>query len=176
MLLMLGIFIGALSGGFFMLNRMGVNIPYVGEFLKTVERSPSVQKIEAFDLVSRTLHIAGGGNRLVISGQVKKNPAAPHQFIEATARLYTGKKELLKTKKVICGNVLSDLELQTLDMSVIDDTLRRFPETAEWAEGDMPQEMLPFMAVFDDFTDQVEMFVVDAAIFVQPPESSEPAR
>ena len=174
MLLMLGIFIGALSGGFFILNRMGVHIPYVGKFLKTADRPPISQKIETFDLKSRTLAAAGGKKRLVITGQVKNNNAVPRRFIEATARLYTGKKDLLKTKKVICGNVLSDLELTTLDISAIDETLRRLPEITEPNKSRMFPETLPFMAVFDDFTDQVEMFVVDAAIFAETPGAKAP--
>jgi len=176
MLLMLGIFIGALSGGFFILNRMGVHIPYVGKFLKTADRLPISQKIETFDLKSRTLAVAGGEKRLVITGQVKNNTAVPRRFIEATATLYTGKKDLLKTKKVICGNVLSDLELTTLDMSVIDETLQRLPEITEPNKSRMFVETLPFMAVFDGFTDQVEMFVVDAAIFVETPAAADAAQ
>ncbi|MBN1931495.1 MAG: DUF3426 domain-containing protein [Desulfobacterales bacterium] len=161
-LIILVLLAGIAFGTLFMLNRMGVNIPYMSELLKSkVQEDIGNLKISTLYVTSKFVEASKTGKLFVITGKAKNGYSEPRSFIKIAGKLYTKGKKLAKTETVFCGNVLSDLELSNLDIETIKKRLlNRFGDKRTNVKVE-PDKLLPFMIVFNELPDNLEEFTIE---------------
>ena len=94
----------------------------------------------------------------VITGQIRNNYDHPRSFVKVTAKLIA--KNGTQTENAYCGNILSGIDLENLDLNKIIDHLNN-------REGDNKNNInikagnnLQFMVVFSNLLENIEMFNV----------------
>jgi hypothetical protein len=82
-------------------------------------------------------------------------------LIKITGKLFTKGKKLAQTKTVFCGNVISDLDLATMDLDTISKRLaNRFGDNRSNAKV-IPNKAIPFMIVFSKLPNNLEEFTIN---------------
>ena len=160
-LVILALLAVAAYGAFVMVNRMGINIPFVSDLVKPEAQDLENFKISAIDIDGRFIENFKIGKLFVITGRVKNEYPEVRSFITVKGNLYTKGKILKKTKTVFCGNVLSDQDLLNLDFDIIEDRLsNRFGDNRSNVRVGKG-ETLPFMIVFPGLSENLEEFTVE---------------
>ena len=59
----------------------------------------------------------------VITGKAKNEYSISRSMIKISGNLFTKGKKLAKTKTVFCGNVISDIDLTTMNLDAINNEL-----------------------------------------------------
>jgi len=141
------------------LTDMGITIPYVSDFLKPeVQDTLGNLKIETVAVKGQFVENSKSGDIFVITGKVRNDYPDIRSSIRVTGKLFAKGKQLIKTKTVYSGNILSDLELSGRGLDVLD----RFGSKRS-TEKVQPGKDLPFMIIFAKVPDNLEEFTVEVA-------------
>ncbi len=160
-LLILALLAVAAYGAFVMLNRTGVNIPFVTDLVKAKPQDLGNLKISVIDIKGRFIENFKIGKLFVITGRVKNEYPVARSFITVKGNLYTKGKILKKRKTVFCGNVISDQDLLNFDLDSIENRLsNRFGDNRSNVRVGKG-ETLPFMIVFSGLSENLEEFTVE---------------
>ncbi len=144
-------------------NISDIKIPFISDFLKTPAKDDGNLRIGTIDLNSKFVENAKVGRLFVVTGKVKNDYSKPRSFIRVTGKLYAKAKTPVKIETISCGNVLSDLELASLDIAGIKKRLaNRFGDKRSNLKV-KPGQMLAFMIVFSDFPNNIEEFTIEIA-------------
>ena len=144
-------------------NISDIKIPFISDFLKTPAKDGGNLQIGTIDLNSKFVENSKVGRLFVVTGKVKNDYSKPRSFIRVTGKLYAKAKTPVKVETISCGNVLSDLELASLDIAVIKKRLaNRFGDKRSNLKV-KPGRALAFMIVFSDFPDNIEEFTIEIA-------------
>ena len=101
------------------------------------------------------------GKLFVITGRAKNEYSKARGVIKITGKLFTKGKKLAQTKTVFCGNVISDLDLATKDLDIINKRLaNRFGDNKSNAKV-RPNKTIPFMIVFSKLPNNLEEFTIN---------------
>jgi predicted Zn finger-like uncharacterized protein len=168
--------------GYVVIQNLGVNIPYVSDFkipyLSEVKIPYLSGMIKTEDQdVAGNLRITplgmtithkfvqnnAAGEVFVIQGQVRNEYNQPRSYIKITGKLYVKGNALAKTATVYCGNVLSDSDLENMDMADIDKHLQnRFGDNRSNIRVSTGKT-LPFFIVFNKLPPNLDEYTVEVA-------------
>jgi predicted Zn finger-like uncharacterized protein len=159
--------IAALLGGGFvtyaLLDGLDIRIPLLSEYLNPKTKDPGNLKLSTEDINSKFIDNATAGRMFVITGKVKSGYDKPRRFIRMTGKLYTKGKKIAKTEVVYCGNMASDDELTSIDITILKKRLAdRFGGNKKANTTIQPGKTLPFMVIFSDLPkEQLEEFTIE---------------
>ncbi|MBL0731508.1 MAG: DUF3426 domain-containing protein, partial [Desulfosarcina sp.] len=184
-LLFLALLAGATYGAYTLMESRGIKVPYVNDFFKSginttvkkVADLPYIRdmfKAEKKDTTG-TLKITPientitgkyfsntkAGEIFVIKGKVKNDYDHPRSFIRVKANLFSKGGVLSKTGIVYCGNMLSDMDIENLDLNTIRKRLMNRNGDRKSNVNLKQGATIPFMAVFSDLPDKMNMFNVE---------------
>jgi hypothetical protein len=138
-----------------------IKIPYVSNLFKPKIQDVGNLKINTFDIKSKFVENSKTGKLFVITGRAKNEYSKTRGLIKITGKLFTKGKKLAQTKTVFCGNVISDLDLATMDLDTINKRLaNRFGDNRSNAKV-RPNKAIPFMIVFSKLPNNLEEFTIN---------------
>ena len=157
----------ALFGGgysaYVLLDSLDIQIPLLSEYLNPKTEDPGNLKLSTEDINSKFIDNATAGRMFVITGKVKSGYDKPRRFIRMTGKLYTKGKKIAKTEVVYGGNMASDDELTSMDITILKKRLAdRFGGDKKADTTIQPGKTLPFMVIFSDLPkEQLEEFTIE---------------
>ncbi len=95
----------------------------------------------------------------VITGEILNNGNNPRSNIQLTGIIYTKNKKMIKLRKVFCGNILTNSELRSLKLDIIQDRLNK-PKKNEEQNNLRHDSKSPFMIVFAKPEESLERYTV----------------
>jgi len=101
------------------------------------------------------------GSLFVITGRVKNESDQTGGFVRITGNLFTKGEILAKTKRVYCGNELSDIDLANLDPAEINKRLLNPYGDNKINAEIKPGNDIPFMIVFSNLPDDLVNFTIE---------------
>ncbi|NNF98116.1 MAG: DUF3426 domain-containing protein, partial [Desulfobacteraceae bacterium] len=167
-LLILALLGGLGYGTWYMVNNMGIEIPYldripyIDKYFKPKIEDPGNLQLSTFDINSKFIENKNAGKLFVITGNIQNAYKQVRGFIQISGKLFTTGKILAQTRTVYAGNVLSDIDLGNLELDVIDKRLvTRFGDAN--ANLKVPAgQSIPFMIVFSNLpTEELEEFTIE---------------
>ena len=163
LLLLAALLIGGAYGTYKLLDSVGINIPFVSNLLKPEVQDAGNLKIHTSDINNKFVENSKIGKLLVITGKAKNGYSDARSYISITGKLYTKGKILSKTKTVYCGTILSELELQNMDLDSINNRLsNRFGDNKSNIKV-KANTIIPFMVVFADLPENLDEFTIEVA-------------
>ncbi|CAB5133851.1 hypothetical protein D3OALGA1CA_3497 [Olavius algarvensis associated proteobacterium Delta 3] len=161
-LLILFLLLAVVGGGlYYATTFMGIQIPYVSDFLNP--QPDNVNRIEIIQGTVRSKFVENSkaGKLFVITGRAINNYKKPHNFISIKGKLYGKGKKLIATQTVFAGNMLTATEQATLDLPSINKRLRNRVGEKKTNMNVKPGSGVPFMVVFANLPSQLEEFTVE---------------
>jgi len=152
-----------LISGVYVLDRVGINIPFVSDLLKPEVQDAGNLKIHTFDINNKFVENSKIGKLLVITGKAKNGYFDARSYISITGILYTKGKILSKTKTVYCGTILSELELQNMDLDAINNRLSNRLGDNKSNIKVKAEAIISFMVVFADLPENLDEFTIEVA-------------
>lgn len=165
---------GAGYGGFLLMDRMGIEVPYLDKIMPYIDkipyinefRQPRIQdpgnlKMTPFKIESKFIRSEKDGKLFVIKGQVRNDYPESRSFISVKGKLFVKGKKQVNSKTIFCGNPLTDEEIARLGMADIDKRLSvRAGKNGinTKIESGRP---VPFIIVFDKLPDSLAEFTVE---------------
>ena len=171
LVLLLLLIIGVGAAAIVLDRYVGIEIPYVTEYVKQVPYLNQLMKtdvkktgeITTSNIKSSFVDNQQSGKLFVISGQVKNEFPESRRFIKLRGKLFASGKTLVKEETVFCGNILTDMQLAQMDLADISKKLsNRFGDNKSNVKV-KPGQQLPFMVVFSDFPQDLEEFTIEVA-------------
>ena len=162
-LLIAALLVGGAYGTYVLLDSSGFKIPFVGNLFRPEVQDAGNLKINAFDIDSKFVENSKKGKFFVITGKVINGYSDARSFIRITGKLYTKGNILSKTETVYCGNVLSNFDLENLDLGAIDKRLKNRIGDNRSNIKLKSGKSLPFMIVFSNVPDNLEEFTIEVA-------------
>jgi len=163
LLLLAALLIGGAYGTYVLLDSVGINIPFVSDLLKPDVQDAGNLKIYTSDINNKFVENSKVGKLLVITGKAKNGYSDARSYISITGKLYTKGKILSKTKTFYCGTILSELELQNMDLNAINNRLsNRFGDNKSNIKV-KADAIIPFMVVFADLPENLDEFTIEVA-------------
>lgn len=98
----------------------------------------------------------------VAKGTVTNNYPGIRSFIKIRSNILDSRGNVVRSKTVYAGNLLSDEELRSLSMEEIDDRLRNKSGKNKANVNILPFSSVPFMVIFDELPKGVSEFAVEA--------------
>jgi hypothetical protein len=168
--------------GIIVTNSMGIKIPYVSDIQIPYISDIKIPYLDGL-LKSEPQDIAGNmkisplgqtisykfvenakaGKMFIISGQVRNEYDHPRSNIKITGKLYRKGKALVKSATVYCGNVLSDADLQRMDITAIGKRLQnRFGDNRSNVKV-KAGKTIPFVIVFTKLPANLDEYTVEVA-------------
>ncbi len=152
-----------LGGGGYLAATFFPNIPI--PFLSSQPQEPEDvvgnRKIRIYDVNSRFMDTAGAGRLFVITGKIRNDYPEARGFVSVKAKLYDAAKKEVQSQTVFCGNVLSDEDLNTMQMEAIQKALSHRLGKDRANARIAPGTSLPFMVVFSQLPDQLDEFSLE---------------
>lgn len=161
--LILAILLGGGYCVYVLLDGMGIQIPFLSNYIAPKVEDPGNLKLSTEDINSKFIDNATAGRLFVITGKVKSTYSKPRRFIQVTGKLYTKGKKLSKTEIAYAGNVILDADLASMDIAAIKKRLAdRFGGDQKAGTSVEPGKTIPFMVVFSDLPkEQLEEFTIE---------------
>ncbi len=150
---------------------LGLNVPYVTDYLKQVPYLNQVMKpemkalgeIRVDNISSKFLDNATLGKLFIISGTVINEFNESRKYIRIRGSLFSTGKTLAKEVTVYGGNIISDLNLSGMSLVEINQRLsNRFGDNKSNFDV-KPGQSIPFMIVFSDLPESLEEFTIETA-------------
>jgi predicted Zn finger-like uncharacterized protein len=169
------------GGGIFALNQAGIKIPYLDPYIEKVttqaegliaripyigtkEKAPAdvkgILRMRTENINSKFVDNPNTGKLFVVTGDIKSAYTEPRRNIKIEGSLFVQGKQLAKMETVYVGNVISDIELSSLDQDAIKAKLA--DSAADPAALTVkPGGTLPFMVVFANLPANLEEFTIE---------------
>jgi pilus assembly protein FimV len=163
LLLLAAFLISGAYGTYVLLGSVGINIPFVSDLLEPKVQDAGNLKIYTSDINNKFVENSKIGKLLVITGKAKNGYSDARSYISVTGKLYTKGKILSKTKTVYCGTILSELELQNMDLDAINKRLsNRFGDNQSNIQV-KANAIILFTVVFADLPENLDEFTIEVA-------------
>ncbi len=161
LLLLAALLISGAYGTYVLLDSIGINIPFVSNFLKPEVQDVGNFKIYPFDINNKFVENSKIGKLLVITGKAKNGYSHARSYISITSKLYTKGKILSKT--VYCGTILSEPDLLNMDLDAINNRLsNRFGDNKSNVKV-KAGAIIPFMLIFAALPENLDEFTIEVA-------------
>ena len=183
---------GGLYGGAFLLEKQGIKVPYLTEtrnlvpfdvqhFFQKAKQNPFTEALFgknvqqdpdgllnlypiANSIQGMYIENSTTGTLYVITGEVQNNYNHPRSFIRVKANIFKkGEADSIMSKTVFCGNILSNLELENLNLNAIDLRLQNKEGYNQSNKDIKSGKTAPFMVVFENLPEDMEMFNIQPA-------------
>lgn len=154
---------GSIYGALILLDRIDIRVPFASDLLKPEAEDVYHLKMDVFDVTGNFVENSRIGKLFVIRGHIKNEYEEPRSFIRMTGKLYTKGTTLSQAKTVYCGNILSNFDLENLDLDAIHERLKNRLGDNRSNVMVKPGSSLPFMLVFSNLPDDLEEFTVEVA-------------
>lgn len=148
-------------GTYYLLEKNGIAIPFLSDYLNPKVQDPGNLKLTTYDINSRFIDNANVGKLFVITGMVKNGYAENRSMITLEGKIYSTGKVVVNQEQVYCGNVMSDLELANLEWDKIKARLANRLGDNRSNVKIAPGETIPFMVVFSGLPDDLEEFTIE---------------
>lgn len=143
-----------------------VKIPYLSGLLKSEDKDLAGNlKISPLDgtISYKFIENATIGRIFVISGQVRNEYDHPRSNIKITGKIYRKGKALVKSSTVYCGNMLTDADLEQMDIAAIGKRLQnRFGDNRSNIKVKTGMT-IPFIIVFNKLPANLDEYTVEVA-------------
>ncbi|MBF0467739.1 MAG: DUF3426 domain-containing protein [Desulfamplus sp.] len=139
-----------------------IKIPYIDKFLSP-KPEPVKLTAEQKTVSGRFITNAISGTLFVITGQVVNHSKIACKDIKIEGTLLATNKLKVKDKTVLCGNIISEDQLLSLDMNAINSILYSSDSNKRFTVE--PGRSIPFMIVFSDFPSNLENFTVSVTSY-----------
>lgn len=160
-ILIIAILGGGGFGAYYLLEKRGIEIPYLSAYLKPTVQDPGYLRLTTHDINSRFIENANVGRLFVISGMVKNDYTVNRGMVTVSGEIFATGRRPVQQELVYCGNVMSDLELANLEWDIIRERLaNRLGDNRSNVRIE-PGESIPFMVVFSDLPDDLEEFTIE---------------
>jgi predicted Zn finger-like uncharacterized protein len=160
LILLLG---GAISGAVFLMNKIGIEIPYVSSFFGKKSQDSGNLKLIPLEADGKFIQNDKVGKLFVIRGRIRNDYPASRNYAEVTGKLISKTKQILATKTVYCGNSLSDADLARLDIKVIDSRLSNQAGDNKINSNIKSGQIIPFMIVFHSLPEEIDEYSIEVA-------------
>ena len=143
------------------LNEIGSKIPFVGQYIKPPVQDIGNLKISTLGITGKFINSPKAGKLFVISGKVSNGYDQARAMIKITGKLFSKGKKLEKSETIFCGNVLTEEELNTLN---VDEIKNRLKVKAGENKSNMnvpPGRVIPFMVVFSDLPENLDEYTIE---------------
>jgi len=152
------------AGAFVVYNPFGIEIPFFSDFIgsKADERG-TLRIIPENDSIKGDFVQTRFGSLFVITGKVKNEYKNPRSYISVTGKLFKKGKVLLKAETVYCGNIIPENEIGASDPALMKKRLQNRIGNKKSNVKVQPGGIVPFMIIFENVTDELDEFSVEAA-------------
>ena len=160
--LLIIIALGAIAvGTYYVLNNMGIEVPYISNLIKPQTNDPGNLKLTTFNINSKFIDNQKIGKLFVITGKIKNEYSNPRSFIQVAGKLYAKGKALKASETVYCGNIISGLDLSNMDLPSIKKRLGNKNGDNQSNINIKPDKAVPFMVVFTKLPDELAEFTIE---------------
>jgi predicted Zn finger-like uncharacterized protein len=156
------VLLGLAGGGVYWAQRQGVDLAFLSRLVgKQAVDEAGNMKISTLAIDSRFVDNTTAGRLFVISGKVRNDYDHPRSRIQIKGSLLAKGKKLVGSEMVFCGNVLTDLDLNRLDVIEIKKRLALDSGTDNSNLDVAPGGLVPFMVVFSNLPSDLEEFTIE---------------
>ncbi len=163
--LLILLLLAAIGGGvYYAVTEMGIEIPYVSEYLKPTPKDPAgVLNLSTLEINSKFIDNAQSGRLFLITGKVRNGYSMPRAMVRLQGKLFAKNRVLVKTESTIAGITINEQDLAALPIAEIQQRLKTVDQAQDATTAIRPGQNMPFMLVFADLpaTDQLDEFAVD---------------
>jgi len=138
-----------------------IPIPFLASQPQEPEDVAGNRKIRIYDVNSKFMDTAGAGRLFVITGKIRNDYPEAHGFVSVKGKLYDAAKKEVQSQTVFCGNVLSNEELNTMQVEAIQKALSQRLGKDRVNARIEPGGSIPFMMVFSQLSDQLDEFSLE---------------
>jgi predicted Zn finger-like uncharacterized protein len=148
-------------GAYYALNKSGIEIPFLSDYLKPKVDDPGNLKLTTYDISSKFIDNTSAGKLFVVSGKVKNGYSENRGMITLAGKIFSTGKVVVNQERVYCGNIMSDLELANLEWDKIKSRLsNRLGDNRSNVKVE-PGQSIPFMVVFSNLPQNMEEFTIE---------------
>lgn len=162
-LLIILILAGGLFGAYYFLDKSGIEIPYISQYLNPKVEESGTSNLTTLDINSKFVENTTEGKLFVITGKVSNGYSSSYSFISLTGKLFSVNKKITGNQTVYCGNFISDHDLVNLKMDAINKRLSNRLGDKRSNVVVKPGQSIPFMLVFSNLPDDLEEFTIEVA-------------
>ena len=145
-----------------------LKIPYIDKFIQPPPPEPVKLTPVKKTVTSRFLVNKASGTLFVIKGDVINQSAVSCKNITLKGTLITKEKKKAQSSAVLCGNILVEERLKTMDIKAINTLLTNSTSNSEKLMV-APGKTIPFLLVFADLPENLETFTVSVTDFERVP-------
>ncbi|MBU1193703.1 MAG: zinc-ribbon domain-containing protein [Proteobacteria bacterium] len=163
--LIAGAYIASLMTGYKIPYLSDVKIPFIENLLKNSQPQKAASSLtltEKKDWNGRFVDNETAGRLFIITGRIQNISGAPLNHIKVEGRLQTKANQIIKTKEVYCGNILSEETLKNATMETINKQLNIKEGRHKLNVNIKPGATVDYMIVFDNLSDDLDNFLVKA--------------
>ncbi|MFO7667859.1 MAG: DUF3426 domain-containing protein [Desulfobacterales bacterium] len=158
------VIIAAGAAAFVVYNPFGIEIPFVSDLLGSkADEKGTLRIIPVDDSIKGDFVKTKRGSLFVITGKVKNEYKHPRSYISVTGKLFKKGKVLLKSEVVYCGNVIPANDILSSDPALMKKRLQNRLGDKKSNVKVQPGGAIPFMIIFENVTDELDEFSVEAA-------------
>ena len=159
-ILIITLLAGGLYGGYIILENLNIKIPFIGTLSAPDVYDAGNLHINILDVSDKFINNSKSEKLFIVSGTVKNEYSQARSFIRIGGKLYDKEKNILKHASVYCGNLLSENDLSTMDISLINQKLANRMGDNSSNVNLKPGKTLKFMMVFPYSSGNIEEYSI----------------
>jgi len=159
-ILIITLLAGGLYGGYIILENLNIKIPFIGTLSAPDVYDAGNLHINILDVSDKFINNSKSEKLFIVSGTVKNEYSQARSFIRIGGKLYDKEKNILKHASVYCGNLLSENDLLTMDISLINQKLANRMGDNSSNVNLKPGKTLKFMMVFPYSSGNIEEYSI----------------
>jgi hypothetical protein len=155
------ILLGGAGYLFYSISYMGLEIPYLSEYLNPKPKDPAgILNLATLDINSKFIENEKSGRLFVVTGKVRNGKDTARKMIRLQGKLFTKGKVLAKTEMAYAGISLKDQEISELPIADIKQRVNKVAGAVTSIKT-LPGQSVPFMIVFSDLPDGLDEFAIE---------------
>ena len=165
--LLILVLLGGAGYLFYAVSYMGIQIPYVSDYLNPKPKDPAgVLNLATLDINSKFIENEKSGRLFVVTGKVRNGKDTARRLIRLQGKLFTKGKVLAKTEFTYGGVSLRDQEISKQTIADIKKKINS-PSGPAAAVKVLPGQTVPFMIVFSDLPEGLDEFAIEVISSMQ---------
>jgi hypothetical protein len=165
--LLILVLLGGAGYLFYAVSYMGIEIPYLSDYLNPKPKDPSgILNLATLDINSKFIENEKSGRLFVVTGKVRNGKDTARRLIRLQGKLFTKGKVLAKTEFTYGGVSLKDQEISQQTIADIKKKINS-PSGPAAAVKVLPGQTVPFMIVFSDLPEGLDEFAIEVISSMQ---------